>query len=206
LEASACRKTGVICFRVQKRLDRMTWHISSTVRHLAATRARAAAEATPDMFLGIRIRPRANLVQTVRCAQNENAANPLDWRRLFGCGGRIRTCDLQVMSLTSYRAAPPRVQRSEVRPQGAIVGGLGSGPRIGKRVVRAGSRAGRGVWAGGGRLAAWGFALCALLFELWTSRQAWRRPALPPFQRAVPWARCGFTAEFGMGSGGARTL
>lgn len=27
---------------------------------------------------------------------------------LFGCGGRIRTCGLQVMSLTSYRTAPPR--------------------------------------------------------------------------------------------------
>ena len=26
----------------------------------------------------------------------------------IGSGGRIRTCDLQVMSLTSYRAAPPR--------------------------------------------------------------------------------------------------
>jgi len=28
----------------------------------------------------------------------------------------------------------------------------------------------------------------------------------PTLRRAVPWARCGFTAEFGMGSGGARTL
>jgi hypothetical protein len=26
----------------------------------------------------------------------------------FGCGGRIRTYDLQVMSLTSYQTAPPR--------------------------------------------------------------------------------------------------
>jgi hypothetical protein len=45
-------------------------------------------------------------------ARTWNAANPLGWRRLFGCGGRIRTCDLQVMSLTSYRAAPPRVRQS----------------------------------------------------------------------------------------------
>ena len=30
---------------------------------------------------------------------------------LFGCGGWIWTNDLQVMSLTSYRAAPPRVIR-----------------------------------------------------------------------------------------------
>ncbi len=28
----------------------------------------------------------------------------------IGCGGWIRTSDLQVMSLTSYRAAPPRGQ------------------------------------------------------------------------------------------------
>ena len=27
---------------------------------------------------------------------------------VFGCGGRIWTCDLQVMSLTSYQTAPPR--------------------------------------------------------------------------------------------------
>ena len=26
----------------------------------------------------------------------------------YGCGGRIRTYDLRVMSPTSYRAAPPR--------------------------------------------------------------------------------------------------
>ena len=29
-------------------------------------------------------------------------------RSEIGCGGRIRTYDLQVMSLTSYQAAPPR--------------------------------------------------------------------------------------------------
>jgi hypothetical protein len=52
-------------------------------------------------------------------AQKQNAANPLDRRRLFGCGGRIRTYDLQVMSLTSYRAAPPREgQMSESLPSG----------------------------------------------------------------------------------------
>jgi hypothetical protein len=28
----------------------------------------------------------------------------------------------------------------------------------------------------------------------------------PTLRRAVPWAQCGFTAEFGMGSGGTRTL
>jgi hypothetical protein len=34
--------------------------------------------------------------------------NLLSYGADFGCGGRIRTCDLQVMSLTSYRTAPPR--------------------------------------------------------------------------------------------------
>jgi hypothetical protein len=32
-----------------------------------------------------------------------------------GCGGRIRTYDLQVMSLTSYQAAPPRGRLWKVR-------------------------------------------------------------------------------------------
>ena len=49
-------------------------------------------------------------------AHKETAA----WRRPilliyignFGCGGRIRTYDLQVMSLMSYRAAPPRAKVS----------------------------------------------------------------------------------------------
>ena len=42
----------------------------------------------------------------------------------IGCGGRIRTCDLQVMSLTSYRTAPPRGiggQRPDARSSGAGV-------------------------------------------------------------------------------------
>ena len=29
-------------------------------------------------------------------------------RTTFGCGGKIRTCDLRIMSPTSYQAAPPR--------------------------------------------------------------------------------------------------
>ena len=41
-----------------------------------------------------------------------------------GCGGRIRTYDLQVMSLTSYRAAPPRVKMSSSCP-GLLRGSLG---------------------------------------------------------------------------------
>ena len=45
-------------------------------------------------------------------AQNHRNRKPLETsmfpRAWVGCGGRIRTCDLQVMSLTSYRTAPPR--------------------------------------------------------------------------------------------------
>ena len=34
---------------------------------------------------------------------------------LFGCGGKIRTCDLRVMSPTSYQTAPPRYKRNNER-------------------------------------------------------------------------------------------
>ena len=34
------------------------------------------------------------------------------WNFQRSCGDRIRTCDLEVMSLASYRAAPPRVVTS----------------------------------------------------------------------------------------------
>ncbi len=34
---------------------------------------------------------------------------------LFGCGGKIRTCDLRVMSPTSYQTAPPRDQKGLMR-------------------------------------------------------------------------------------------
>ena len=51
-------------------------------------------------------------------------------RRGVGCGGRIRTCDLQVMSLTSYRTAPPRVDglgpRHRVEVRFACADGGGS--------------------------------------------------------------------------------
>ena len=43
----------------------------------------------------------------------------------FGCGGRIRTYDLQVMSLTSYRTAPPRVNRSARAAWRVVAEGLG---------------------------------------------------------------------------------
>ena len=39
---------------------------------------------------------------------NEKGHFPLRENGLMNCGDRIRTCDLKVMSLASYRAAPPR--------------------------------------------------------------------------------------------------
>ena len=77
------------------------------------------------------------------------------------------------MSLTSYRAAPPRGGR---RAAGSGGGGRAAGRRAGT------------TWRSGGRPA---------------DPAATRSPA--PWG-AVPWARRGFTAEFGMGSGGAPAL
>ena len=111
------------------------------------------------------------------------------------------------MSLTSYRTAPPRARSDE------------KGQRSGES--RGGWEAGRdgerGAGLGGGRWAPW--LRCRLAepdpcglggprgWASWrTPGQTWRRPALPPLFGAVPWARRGFTAEFGMGSGGARAL
>ena len=79
------------------------------------------------------------------------------------------------MSLTSYRAAPPR-------------GGFGVARRADPFRASA---------AGRGDASRWG--LSGLCPGLATTRS-------PTLRRAVPWARRGFTAEFGMGSGGARTL
>src|SRR4051812_36221381 len=99
-------------------------------------------------------------------------------REASGCGGRIRTCDLQVMSLTSYRAAPPRVL--------APLAGL----RLAGRV-----RASRVVVAScfrDGRLSP----------PPWPLSGRPGRPSDPAATRspapwgAVPWARRGFTAEF----------
>jgi hypothetical protein len=67
------------------------------------------------------------------------------------------------------------------------------------------------TWARGRRGGAVGLRLVLGGAELgdrilWTSGSTWRRPALPPLFGAVPWARRSFTAEFGMGSGGASAL
>ena len=86
----------------------------------------------------------------------------------------------------------------------------------GKRVVRESGRPGAGeAWmlgaAGGprragnrvgarGRLS----VLCSLFSDPDASLGLATTRSPTPFG-AVPWARCGFTAEFGMGSGGART-
>src|SRR4029450_7584702 len=106
------------------------------------------------------------------------------------------------MSLTSYRTAPPR-DRSEDRWQrskGRQRPGLASAR---KRVVTGGG----GGPAGAGVLWPLTPAFCPLRPfgppDGWPDLATTRSPTL---RRAVPWARCGFTAEFGMGAGGARTL
>ncbi len=63
---------------------------------------------------GAEIRPRGcHMVAIgIQCNEAARISPPyrIDKAGLFGCGGRIRTCDLQVMSLTSYRTAPPRAR------------------------------------------------------------------------------------------------
>jgi hypothetical protein len=66
------------------------------------------------------------------------------------------------MSLTSYRAAPPRVRRSDQRP------GLAS---------RSEANRDRDGAAG---------VFCPLTSVFWTSDQTWRRPALPPLRGQYP--------------------
>ena len=60
------------------------------------------AAGLPARFLGKRRRRR----QCKEFALARTLAKHVVRRR--GCGGRIRTCDLRVMSPTSYRTAPPR--------------------------------------------------------------------------------------------------
>ena len=81
------------------------------------------------------------------------------------------------MSLTSYRAAPPRV---EVVAGRAGAAGCGGATALRSRVA---------TWLG---LGGWLVDLAATYS--------------PTSCDAVPWALRGFTAEFGMGSGGAPAL
>ena len=64
--------------------------------------SRKSQRACPARFLGKRRRRR----QCKEFALARTLAKHVVRRR--GCGGRIRTCDLRVMSPTSYRTAPPR--------------------------------------------------------------------------------------------------
>ena len=77
-------------------------------------------------------------------------------------------------------------------PLPPFCGGEGGG----KRVVRCC----RGEGSEGGRL---GLLAWIPGWDSWLDLATTRSPT--PFG-AVPWARRGFTAEFGMGSGGARAL
>src|SRR5689334_2805292 len=70
--------------------------------------------------------------------ENDEARCALAPGLVRSSGGRIRTCDLWVMSPASYRAAPPRVGVPTVHraPEGA------AGPRREQRVTAGGSRDG----------------------------------------------------------------
>ena len=68
----------------------------------APTSMQRVCACAPARFLGKRRRRR----QCKEFALARTLAKHVVRRR--GCGGRIRTCDLRVMSPTSYRTAPPR--------------------------------------------------------------------------------------------------
>src|SRR5210317_1483720 len=50
----------------------------------------------------------------------------------FGCGGKIRTCDLRVMSPTSYQTAPPRIKLSFRREFNSQIGEISQGISLGR--------------------------------------------------------------------------
>ena len=72
--------------------------------------------------------PEANSIRTVLSAElpprpNSSLGGSLTWKRRqwrrsdpSNSGGRIRTCDLRVMSPTSYQTAPPRNRDPKYRP------------------------------------------------------------------------------------------
>ena len=57
------------------------------------------------------LRPQRRVRLATRFARGKDAVSCVSavTRIEKSCGDRIRTCDLEVMSLASYRAAPPRV-------------------------------------------------------------------------------------------------
>ncbi len=96
------------------------------------------------------------------------------------------------MSLTSYRAAPPRAgMPCRACCAGPAVPGLAAGGIGGPR---------RPTGSGSGRRAGWQRAEWQRA-EWQRAGRAWRRPTLPRLRGAVPSALRVFTAEFGMGSG-----
>ena len=115
-------------------------------------------------------------------------------------------------------AVRKRVVSSKVRGSGVLVPAPGRRApaepsavgcrRFWPRSLPSGSDLGSSIPVVGGRCGAWAVGLDLGAFRLdpgdfWLDLATTRSPTL---RRAVPWARCGFTAEFGMGSGGARTL
>ena len=70
---------------------------------------------------GINLTTVSHSVIVIRLKTKKNPKNRNFWGCItywfywiIGCGGRIWTYDLQVMSLTSYRAAPPRVMLNKI--------------------------------------------------------------------------------------------
>jgi hypothetical protein len=105
------------------------------------------------------------------------------------------------MSLTSYRAAPPREdQSSDGRWQKGRAAAAGPGLwEAGRDQQKAeGGRQRAATRAATGRGASAIGPLRSALLSLRAPGSTWRRPALPPLLGAVPWARRSFTAEFGM--------
>ncbi len=57
----------------------------------------------------------SQVVEIIQCVpKTQSPPTSMVNGRKIGCGGRIRTYDLQVMSLTSYRAAPPRAKSKRI--------------------------------------------------------------------------------------------
>ena len=78
------------------------------------TKTHAFQLETCEALVDIIVAVRTGLEPATSCVTGRHS-NQLNYRttvkftkKIIGCGGRIRTCDLWVMSPTSYRTAPPR--------------------------------------------------------------------------------------------------
>lgn len=62
----------------------------------------------PSIHLKMAVRTGLEPATSCVTGRHSNQLNYRTNKDKFGCGGRIWTCDLRVMSPTSYRTAPPR--------------------------------------------------------------------------------------------------